>query len=98
MHQDKLRTGATTKKYRDEHERIFGPAKGAGKLTDQQREAADQRRQDQHNRDVADGKKDAQYYIDHEVRTAANPDFEATRRTTTKYKAEYDRIFGKRGE
>jgi len=93
MHQDKLRTGATTKKYRDNHDKIFGPAKGAGKLTDQQRADADQRRQDQHNREVSEGKKDAQYYLDHEVRTAADPAFKATRQTTPRYKREYDKIF-----
>jgi|TARA_R110000751_G_scaffold63189_1_gene130623 hypothetical protein len=95
MHQDKLRTGTTTKTYRDNHDKIFGPAKGAGELTDQQREAADQRRQDHHNWEVENGKKDAQYYVDHEVRTAANPDFEASRKTTARYKVEYDRIFGR---
>lgn len=93
MHQDKLKTPPTTKKYRAEHERIFGPATGPGELTDQQREAADRRRQDRHNWEVENGKKDAQYYVDHEVRTAADPNFKASRKTTAIYKSEYDRIF-----
>ena len=29
-----------------------------------------------HKREVRDGKKDAQYYLDHEVRVSANPNYQ----------------------
>jgi len=91
-HVDKLRTDPATKEYRDNHERIFGPPKGAGKVDEATRRRM---RAEHHNKLVADGKKDAQYYLDHEVRVAQNPNFIAQPDITEEYRLGWDEIIGK---
>jgi hypothetical protein len=92
-HVDRGRTGSATKKYRENHERIYGPPRGAGKVDE-----AKQRRMraERHNREVADGKKDAQYYIDHEVRVSSNPNFKPSPPLSKAYNKGWDEIYSEK--
>jgi len=91
-HVDKLKTSAATQAYRDNHERIFGKPTGTGGLDDSRLEAL---RRERHKREVADGRKDAQYYLDNEVRVSQDPNFIPKLKNTVEYRHGWTRIFGK---
>lgn len=91
-HVDKFKTPPANHAYRTNHEHIFGTAKGAG---DQDQELQERLRRDHHKRQVADGKKDAQYYLDHEVRVSSNPNYQPKPQNSEEYKDGWDRIFNK---
>ena len=84
------------KKYKDNHAAIFGKAKGA---TGQDEEKVAKLRQDRHNKEAEDGKKDAQYYLDNERRVSADPEFKPSRigGSDDVYKTNWDRIFRSTG-
>ena len=92
MHTDKLKTSPTSVQYRANHNRIFGKAKGAGSVDE---EVSRKQRLERHKNEVRLGKKDAQYYVDHEVRISADPNWQPKMQTSEEYKEGWDRIFNK---
>jgi hypothetical protein len=50
---------------------------------------------ERHKNDIRLGKKDAQYYVDHEVRTSADPNWQPKMENSKEYKDGWDRIFNK---
>ena len=47
-------------------------------------------------REVVDGKKDAQYYIDHEVRVSSNPNFKPSPPLSKAYNKGWDEIYSEK--
>jgi len=92
MHVDKSKTGPANIEYRKNHERIFGKAKGRGDMTE---EESRKLRQERHKNDVRLGKKDAQYYLDNEVRISADPNWQPKMQNSEEYKEGWNRIFNK---
>jgi|TARA_R110000782_G_scaffold261296_1_gene352889 hypothetical protein len=92
MHVDKLKTGPSSVGYRDNHKRIYGDVKKPSGLT---AEESRKLRLERHKNDVRLGKKDAQYYVDHEVRTSADPNWQPKMENSKEYKDGWDRIFNK---
>lgn len=92
MHEDRLKTGPATRDYRDNHKRIFGSAKGAGDVSE---EESRKLRLERHKNEIRSGKKDAQYYVDHEVRISADPNWQPKMENSREYKDGWDRIFNK---
>ena len=92
MHVDKLKPPPANTSYRRNHERIFGPPEGVG---DADEEASRKARLQRHKNEVRLGKKDAQYYVDHEVRTSADPNWQPKMENSEEYKDGWNRIFNK---
>jgi hypothetical protein len=82
--------------YVEGHKRIFGERTERRKETTEEvaRRALNAKRY--HAKLAADGKKDAQYYLDHEQRVSQDPNFKASPQNTEEYKAGYAAIFGKK--
>jgi hypothetical protein len=97
MHQDRFRTGPPNKAYSEGHERIFGKRLERCKETKEEEERRERNRKAQHAQEAADGKKDAQYYIDNEQRVSSNPDFKPRNMGPSKeYEDGWERIYGKK--
>jgi hypothetical protein len=95
MHKDKLRTPFPTDDYRQNHHNIFGPPTGNGKQTKAELEKSAKSRAQSHAQQVKDGKKDAQYYVDHEVRISSDPNYQPPPLPNDAFRENFDRIFGK---
>ena len=95
MHKDTFRSKIPTKKYKDNHEAIFGKATGAPKLTKAQKEAQERSRKDSHARDAAAGKKDADYYLQNEQRVSADPNYQKKPTVNENYRKNYEKLYGK---
>jgi len=91
---DRYRTQAPSKTYKDNYAEIFGRT-GPAESTEEDRESWLEASKERHARLVAEGKKDAQYYLDHEVRVAENPDFRASPSSSPTYRKNWGKIFGK---
>ena len=90
-HKDKFRSAPTSKAYKDNHDAIFGPAKGAEGMDE---EKLAEHRRDHHNKLAEDGKKPADWYLSNERRVSQNPDYAPQRLPTAQYKARHKDIFG----
>lgn len=76
------------KRYKKNHKKIFGTAKGSKPSKKQ-----DGLRLERHKREITSGRKDEQYYLDHEVRVSANPNHRPPPTITKEYKTGWNRIF-----
>ena len=92
-HQDKVRSKAPTKRYRDNHDAIFGPPTGNRGATAKERKRMADSRKATHAKLAEDGKKPADWYIQNERRVSSNPDYVAQRGPSDAYRANYAAIF-----
>lgn len=92
MHEDKLKTPPANSTYRDNHQRIFGDPKGSEGIDE---EVSRKLRLERHKNEVRLGKKDAQYYVDNEVRISADPNWQPKMEVSEAYKDGWNRIFNK---
>ena len=94
-HKDTFRSKAPTKKYRDNHDRIFGPATGTGTLTQAEIERRDDSRKHTHALQAERGERDADWYMDNERRVPADPDYVKKPYNSQNYRDNYDKVFKK---
>lgn len=92
MHKDKFRTAPTSKAYKDNYANIFGKNNPV-KPTDPERALANSKYK--HAKDAAEGKKDAQWYVDNEQRVSQDPEYKKKPGLSKAYDENYDRIFRK---
>jgi hypothetical protein len=78
-HKDTFRSKPSDPLYRSRHTDIFGPKKPTKALTPAEEKKLAKAKLEVHKQQVRDGKKDAQYYLDNEVRVSANPNFTPSR-------------------
>tara|TARA_R110000824_G_scaffold39657_2_gene119693 strand:+ start:2364 stop:2663 length:300 start_codon:yes stop_codon:yes gene_type:complete len=96
-HKDKFKTGVSSKAYSKGHKRIFGERLERRAETGAEIEKREANRKYAHAKEAEDGKKDAQWYIDHEQRVSQDPNFQPRNRPFTKeYSAGHERIFGEK--
>jgi len=97
MHEDKFKTAPVTEGYRKGYERIFGKRVERRSETKAETERRELNSKAHHAQEAADGKKDAQWYMDHEQRVSQDPNFKPRNRPFTKeYSAGHERIFGEK--
>jgi len=96
MHQDKFRTGPPNKAYSEGHARIFGKRVERRPETKEETKRREANRRNQHAIEARDGKKDAQYYLQHEQRVAQDPNFKASPAPSKVYCDGYNKVFGEK--
>ena len=79
--------------YQKNHSRIFGEHRSS-KLTPAQIENNRRMARERHNKLAADGKKDAQYYLDNEQRVSSNPNYQPFKPPSPEYLENWDNIYG----
>tara|TARA_R110000796_G_scaffold251790_1_gene384037 strand:- start:2131 stop:2424 length:294 start_codon:yes stop_codon:yes gene_type:complete len=93
MHKDKFRSAPTSKKYKNNHESIFGPAKGAPKLSKADKDRQELRNKEYHAKLAEDGKKPAEWYLANERRVPSDPNYQKKMGLSRVYDENYARVF-----
>tara|TARA_R110000787_G_C13392874_1_gene442786 strand:- start:529 stop:822 length:294 start_codon:yes stop_codon:yes gene_type:complete len=93
MQKDRFRSAPTSKEYKNNHEAIFGPAKGAPNLSEADREKQELRNKEYHAKLAEDGKKPAEWYVANERRVPQDPNYQKKPGFSKAYDENYDRVF-----
>ena len=94
-HKDKLRT-PPTKKYKANHDKIFGKPTFNQDATPEELARQEESRKHTHAKEAEDGKKPADWYAQNERRIPSNPDYVPGHTATKAYVRNYAAIFGRK--